>query len=51
MCGLRGLEATQLKSQTIKIPKVRTLAETYSSKDTSLGNKVEGSLFFDEAVR
>jgi hypothetical protein len=51
MCGLRGPEASRMKSQALEIPKTRKLAETYANKDNSLGNKEEGCLTFDAAVR
>ena len=51
MCGLRGPEASRMKSHALEIPKTRKLAETYANKDNSLGSKEEGCLTFDEAVR
>ena len=51
MCGLGGSEANRMKSQALNIPNTSLLTESYSSRDISLGNKEEGSLLFDEAVR
>ena len=51
MYGLRGPEASRMKSHALEIPKTRKLAETYANKDNSLGSKEESCLTFDEAVR
>ena len=51
MCGLRGPEAYLMTSQTLNILMTRALTETYANKDISIGNKEEGCLAFDEAVR